>query len=162
MGMVEYVVRSISPKYSTRSTCFNVSNAILLGMVGIYPMIAIDSETQRYAVGTIDKHVVIYDLKTCARLHNLSGHNSMISALSFSADGMTLASFAQQDRMVRFWSCGSTGLWFNSPPRCLKGLIVTDPLNWDLSVPRFLNSLKMEWVGQHRVKITQGNNITTL
>jgi WD40 repeat protein len=97
-------------------------------MVAIYPMVSFDADTQRYAVGSSEKSVVVYDLKTCTRLHTLVGHHTFITAVCFSDDGKTLASFAHEEKLVRFWSCGSTGLWFNSPPRCLRGLVVTDPL----------------------------------
>lgn len=91
-------------------------------------MAAFDSDSQRFAIGT-QKTISIYDLKSCNKIHNLAGHNAAVNAIAFSADGKTLASYASDESLVCFWSCGSQGLWFNSPPRCLKGLVVPETMN---------------------------------
>ena len=106
-----------------------MSNSILMLIVSTYPMASYDVDTQRLAIGTTQKTIIIYDLKSCRRLHVLSGHNAAVDAVSFSSDGKTISSFSSGESLVCFWSCGSSGLWFNSPPRCLKGLVVTESIN---------------------------------
>jgi len=72
-------------------------------------MVTFHQQSQKFAVGTGDGLIVIYDLRTATKWRILEGNAGAIAALSFSPDGNRLASYCAADRSVRTWRCGSEG-----------------------------------------------------
>jgi len=52
--------------------------------------------TQRFAVGTVDALVVIFDVRTATKWRVLEGHEGAINAVTFDGAGQRLASFSAQ------------------------------------------------------------------
>lgn len=70
--LVETIVRSLDPHIPyLRDSCLSSTTKVLHALVKQYPMVTFHQETQRLAVGTQDKVIVIYDLKTATRWHVL-------------------------------------------------------------------------------------------
>jgi hypothetical protein len=59
---------------------------------------------QRFAVGTVDALVVIFDVRTATKWRVLEGHEGAINAITFDGAGQRLASFSAQVALAR--GCG--------------------------------------------------------
>ena len=82
------------------------STAALKEIVRKFPMAAFHQDTQRFAVGTVDALIVIYDLRTATKWRVLEGHEGPISAVTFDAGGHRLATFSGDEGRVRYWEVG--------------------------------------------------------
>lgn len=120
----EVVLRCLEPSDPTlrRQSLMAVTSA-LHQLVQTFPMVAFHQTSQKFAVGTGDGLVVIYDLRTATKWRILEGHSGAIAALAFSKDGSKLGSYSSQDGSVRMWQCSTQGLLgglLGSGGRCLK------------------------------------------
>ena len=96
-------------------------------MLPAYPMMSLYRPSARLAVGGADGLINIYDLKTATRWQAIPAHSSPITALAFSYDGKTLASFSLFEKIVRVWHV--TGSFFSmlgSAPRCTNAFPIGD------------------------------------
>ncbi len=76
---VEVVLRTLDPGHPlVRQALMQHSTAALKEIVRKFPMAAFHQDTQRFAVGTTDALVVIYDLRTATKWRVLEGHECAI------------------------------------------------------------------------------------
>jgi WD40 repeat protein len=125
--LVETVVRSLDPHVPyLRDNCLQAATKVLHALVKQYPMVSFHQETQRLAVGTNDSFVIIFDLKTANKWHQLEGHTGPITAVAFAPNGKMLASYSIEDCEVRFWQTHTSifGI-IGSNPHCLRSYRVS-------------------------------------
>ena len=76
---VEVVLRTLDPGHPlVRQALMQHSTAALKEIVRKFPMTAFHQDTQRFAVGTVDALIVIYDLRTATKWRVLEGHEGPI------------------------------------------------------------------------------------
>ena len=64
-ALVEVIIKTLDPsEASLRKACLKSSTMVLHSLVKRYPMVAFHQHTQRFAVGSSDNIIVIYDLRT--------------------------------------------------------------------------------------------------
>lgn len=120
----EVVLRCLEPSDPSlrRQSLLAVTSA-LHELVQTFPMVAFHQQSQKFAVGTGDGLVVIYDLRTATKWRILEGHTSAVAALAFSLDGSQLGSYSAHDCSIRLWQCSPTGFLggiLGTSGRCLK------------------------------------------
>jgi WD40 repeat protein len=64
-------------------------------------MVSFHQNTQRFAIGTKDKLIIIYDLRTAAKWRILEGHEKPITSLDFDKTGKFIASYSNLDLSIR-------------------------------------------------------------
>jgi len=120
----EVVLRCLEPSDPTlRRTSLIAVTSALHELVKTYPMVAFHQQSQKFAVGTGDGLVIVYDLRTATKWRILEGHTATISALAFSEDGSQLGSYSATDCSIRLWQCASSGFLggiLGSNGRCVK------------------------------------------
>ena len=90
-----------------RKGCLKTSTVALHDLVRRYPMIHFNQETQRFAVGTTEAVVILYDLRTATKWRILEGHTGPVTALAFEHSGEKLASYCGLDTTVRSWQASA-------------------------------------------------------
>lgn len=107
----EVVLRCLEPNDPPlRRQSLQTVTTALHQLVQTFPMVAFHQESQKFAVGTADKLVVVYDLRTATKWRILEGHTGEIAAVAFSKNGLKLASYSA-DNSLRVWQCDSTGFF---------------------------------------------------
>merc|ERR1712228_176982 len=101
--------------------------------------VAFHQPSQKFAVGTGDGLVIVYDLRTATKWRILEGHTGAIAGLAFARDGGQLASYSARDCSVRLWQCSSQGFLgglLGTSGRCLRnqGLPPAAPISGTTSV----------------------------
>lgn len=122
--LTEVVLRCLEPSDPSlrRQSLLAVTSA-LHELVKTFPMVAFHQTSQKFAVGTSDGPIVVYDLRTATKWRILEGHTGAIAALTFSQDGSKLGSYSGQECTVRFWQCNQNGFFgglLGTSGRCLK------------------------------------------
>eukprot|EP00742_Colponemidia_sp_Colp-10_P008079 GILJ01008720.1.p1 GENE.GILJ01008720.1~~GILJ01008720.1.p1 ORF type:complete len:1456 (+),score=203.82 GILJ01008720.1:39-4406(+) len=165
-AVVEAVLRCLDPSEPTlRKACLQASTAALHEMVKRFPMVSFHQQTQRFAVGTVESIIIIYDLRTATKWRILEGHSNSLSALSFSRTGDYLASYSSKDLTVRTWQAGSSGFFggiLGIQGRCLK-LFQLQPLQVDagsISASDFLQNVRLDWVDQKELRLMREDRST--
>ncbi|CAE8735259.1 unnamed protein product, partial [Polarella glacialis] len=120
----EAVLRCLEPSDPTlrRHSLMAVTSA-LHELVNTFPMVDFHQQSQKFAVGTSDGRVVVYDLRTATKWRILEGHTGAVAGLAFAGDGNRLSSYSANDCSVRVWQTGSEGFLgglLGSGKRCLK------------------------------------------
>merc|ERR1719162_404103 len=120
----EVVLRCLEPSDPSlrRQSLLAVTSA-LHELVQTFPMVAFHQPSQKFAVGTGEGIVIVYDLRTATKWRILEGHTGAIAALAFSRDGSQLSSYSARDCSLRLWQCSSTGFLaglMGTSGRCLK------------------------------------------
>lgn len=123
-GFTEAVLRCLEPSDPSlrRQSLLAVTSA-LHELVQTFPMVAFHQTTQKFAVGTADGLVVVYDLRTATKWRILEGHSGAVAALAFSQEGERLGSYSSRDNGVRVWSCSPGGFFgglLGNSGRCLR------------------------------------------
>ena len=75
-----------------------------------YPMTAFHQGKQKFAVGTTQGQVYIYDIRTGTKWRILDGHTGAISAIGFDVSGKHLCSYSATDCTVRVWHITGGGM----------------------------------------------------
>lgn len=120
----EAVLRCLEPSdpQLRRQSLLAVTSA-LHELVQTFPMVAFHQPSQKFAVGTGDGLVIVYDLRTATKWRILEGHTGAIAGLAFARDGGQLASYSARDCSVRLWQCSSQGFLgglLGTSGRCLR------------------------------------------
>ncbi|CAG9332267.1 unnamed protein product [Blepharisma stoltei] len=103
-GIIEVIMRTLDPHSPIiRKNCLEKAGEALKNLVKKLPMVGFSQLTQRLAIGTLDKLIVVYDLKTANQWKVLEGHEGPVSAVEFDKTGKLLASYSSKDGSVRIW-----------------------------------------------------------
>jgi len=159
-AVVEVVVKSLDPsKPLTRKGCLHASTTALHELVKRFSTVAFHQKTQRLAVGTPDKVIIIYDLRTATKWRLFEGHTGSISALSFDADGSILASYSMDEPCLKIWQVGSSGflggiLGLNS--KCLK-TVSLQPLEEQVKLRDVASPCRLHWDATGEFKLRREN-----
>jgi len=121
---VEVILSTLDPAHPlVRQALMQQSTSALKEIVRRFPQAAFHQETQRFAVGTVDALVVIFDVRTATKWRVLEGHDGPVSAVAFDAAGQRLATFSLQEGRIRYWETGNSGpfgLFSNKVSRCVQ------------------------------------------
>lgn len=137
--VVECILRCLEPSDpAMRRALLGDATTVLFELVRVYPMISFNQGGQKIAVGCLNGAIIVYDLRTatkwkilepspCEIQYHSSNQSSSchpsfytsqliipsVTAVEFSPDGATLASYSSADGCVKFWSLGSGGFLSN-------------------------------------------------
>ena len=127
-------------------------------------MISVSPKSQRFAVGTTDSAVIIYDLRTAAKWRVLEGSKGSISAIAFEKDGNgdRIVTYSVAESAVRAWHVGSSGFFggmMGIRGRCVATVNLA-PINnnqpgLSFSDSDILRECKIEW----GIKTASGDQI---
>ena len=135
------------------------STKALHELVKRFPVVAFHQRTQRFAVGTAGKVIIIYDLRTATKWRLLEGHKGMISALAFAPDGNSLASYSIEEKCVKTWQAGSTG-WMGGilglSAKCIKTIAVKK-IDGPIVPQDALLKCRIQWVSPKQLKLRREN-----
>jgi len=110
--ITEGIISCLDPSDpALRRSALTGATSALFQLVKIFPMVVFHQHTQRFAVGTHEGLIIIYDLRTATKWRILEGHKDALSALAFSEDGCQLGSYSIRDRTFRLWQCSSSGFF---------------------------------------------------
>ena len=158
--VVEAVIKSLDPsKPLLRKGCLQASTKALHELVKRFPVVAFHQRTQRFAVGTAGKVIIIYDLRTATKWRLLEGHKGMISALAFAPDGNSLASYSIEEKCVKTWQAGSTG-WMGGilglSAKCIKTIAVKK-IDGPIVPQDALLKCRIQWMSPKQLKLRREN-----
>ncbi|CAG9328926.1 unnamed protein product [Blepharisma stoltei] len=109
-SIVEILMKALNPvNLDLRKYCVRQAGKTLKKLITL-PMVAFCQEKQKLAVGTLDKLIVCYDMKSTSQWKVYQGHEGAVCAIQFSSDGNFLASYSSDDCSVRIWKA-SKGLF---------------------------------------------------
>ncbi|GBE61692.1 WD G-beta repeat-containing protein, putative [Babesia ovata] len=109
--VVVIVVRCLDPSDSSvRMLMLKSATSALFQLVKNFPMAAFYQDTQRFAVGSVSGHVVIYDLRTATKCRILGGDIKGVASLAFSSTGDYIAAYYMDPPCLVIWNCSSSGL----------------------------------------------------
>jgi hypothetical protein len=158
--VVEAVINTLDPsKPLLRKGCLNASTKALHELVRRFSIVAFHQKTQRFAVGTPQKFIIIYDLRTATKWRLLEGHSGSISALCFDDQGKYLSSYSAEELCVKIWLTGSSGFFggiFGLHAKC----IMTKYLHRSNDCVDHLSSItkcRFEWVTSVQLKLRREN-----
>jgi len=108
--VIEVIIKTLDPSESDlRKACLKFSTILLHQLVKRYPMVAFHQNTQRFAVGTVQSVILVYDLRTATKWRILEGHKGPISALAFEPrTGENILSYCASESAVRLWQTGTS------------------------------------------------------
>ena len=163
-AVVEAVIKSLDPsKPLLRKACLQASTKALHELVKRFPVVAFHQRSQRFAVGTSGKLIIIYDLRTATKWRLLEGHQGIISALAFAPDGSSLASYSLEEKCVKTWQAGSSG-WMGGilglSAKCIKTIPLT-PINTPTTAQDALLKCRIQWMSPKQLKLRRENGKLT-
>ncbi|KAJ3372250.1 hypothetical protein GGF31_002108 [Allomyces arbusculus] len=112
--LAEAVVHVLDPATPLREALTTPATATLYDLVRRFPGIAFHGAQQRLAVGGPDGRLVVWDLRTAARIHVVDAAHPPacpVTAVAFSIDGKAVVSYSLADHAVKVWQAPS-GLLF--------------------------------------------------
>ncbi|KAL4468274.1 hypothetical protein ABPG72_015810 [Tetrahymena utriculariae] len=109
---IEIILKSLDPNNPEyRRICHQPATNALQAIFKIYPSISFHQNSQKFAVGTSQNQIFIYDLRTAVKWRVLAGHVGEVKSVSFDNSGKHIASFSSEDFILRIWKVGSTGFF---------------------------------------------------
>lgn len=151
--VVEAALRPLDPSVpSLREGSLGASTSALRELVRRYPMVHFNQPTQRLAVGTVEGVVLLYDVRTATKWRILQGHGAPVTSVSIAPAGDLVASYCAEERVIRWWSTGSSGLFgfLGLSGNCLGESAV------DVEMPIGAR-VQIEWASPHSVGLTCNN-----
>jgi len=126
------------------------------GLAEIFPalcrfnMVSYCNQSRRLAVGGTNGQIAFYELRS-SRCQLVPAHSAAITALSFSPDGKTLASYASSDSKIHFWQIGSSLLGMLSGSiKCTKSYS-TVALPPEATSAQLLKLVRLVWINHKNV-----------
>jgi WD40 repeat protein len=118
--------------------------------------------SQRFAVGTVESQIIIYDLRTATKWRVLEGTEGAVSAVAFEKEGERMASYCASEHAVRIWATRSPGLFGNL--LTIRGTFLAsiqlqklkDNAPEDIAV---LKECRLEWVGPTELRLRRETGI---
>jgi len=164
---VESVMKTLDPSESeVRKACLKYSTILLHQLVKRFPMVSFHQKSQRFAVGTIEAIILVYDLRTATKWRILEGHAGPISALNFNPDdGEVLVSYSAQESAIRLWRTEAGTSFFGGllgiHGSCIKSIPLTRlELTGPATAEDIVNNCSLNWTrliredGKTRVPLT--------
>ena len=140
-----------------RRGCLKACTKGLHELVKRFPMTSFHKDTQRFAVGTIEAVIIIYDLRTATKWRVLEGHRSPVVALAFSPNGSQLGSYSSEEATVRSWDTGRSGFFgdiLSIQGRCLKEVKLQRTKQPGSAVD-VLKHCDFSWIAKRRVALAR-------
>nr|CCA27543.1 conserved hypothetical protein [Albugo laibachii Nc14] len=112
-AVVDILMTCLDPtKAERRRKCMEKCMAAVCALVERFPMVDFHRSTQRFAHGTMEAEVIVYDFRSGSKWRVFEGHGAAVSAVCFRPDGNVIASYAAREARI---------LWWNSAPATLLG-----------------------------------------
>jgi WD40 repeat protein len=173
--------------YRVRKASVEPVTEIFKNLNKFYPMTAFHQNRQKFAIGSTQGQVIIYDVRSGTKWRILDGHTGPISAVGFDASGKYVCSYSATDSTVRVWhltgggvpgvtavvvsSQSSTtssllgGLLGSTGGKCVQikqlGQIDTDMISVGIKHPFCLNQrihgVKIRWTSETDVLLVREN-----
>ena len=143
---------------AVRRGCLRACTKGLHELVKRFPMASFHKETQRFAVGTVDAVVTIYDLRTATKWRVLEGHTAAVVAASFGPSGSMLVSYSAEEGSIRSWDAGSGGFFgslLGLEGRCLKEVKLQRARGPRASTSDILKQCGIEWIGKRELCLSR-------
>ena len=96
--------------YRVRKASVEPVTEIFKNLNKFYPMTAFHQNRQKFAIGSTQGQVIIYDVRSGTKWRILDGHTGPISAVGFDASGKYVCSYSATDSTVRVWHVTSGGV----------------------------------------------------
>lgn len=153
--IVEILMKTLDPHDAAfRRQCFPTSSAVLQQLVRRFPMCAFHQTSQRFALGTLESTILVYDVRTATKLKVLDGSDcGPCSALAFDHTGEKIASYSSCEHCVRVWTTHA-GFFDNFHVR--GTLLAKHPLvrlETKPNVQQTIRSCRLSWDQLHEVKL---------
>ena len=105
------VLPSLDPMdYRVRKSSVGPVTDLFKTLNKFYPMTAFHQNRQKFALGTTQGQVIIFDVRSGTKWRILDGHTGAISAIGFDASGKYLCSYSATDCTARVWHITSGGV----------------------------------------------------
>ncbi|KAK9721558.1 hypothetical protein K7432_003301 [Basidiobolus ranarum] len=102
--LTEAIIKSLDPRDpKMRKALLKEGTAGLHEIVKTYPSVAFHGDSQKFAVGTNEGVVVIYDLRTATRWQVLEGFTRPVTVISISNDGKYIAAYSREESYIFLW-----------------------------------------------------------
>lgn len=96
--------------YRVRKSSVEPVTELFRDLNKLFPMTAFHQAKQKFAVGTTQGQVCIYDVRSGTKWRILDGHTGPISAVGFDASGKYVCSYSATDCTARVWHLTSGGV----------------------------------------------------
>ena len=96
--------------YRLRKTSIQPTSEVFKSMNRRFPMTAFHQNRQKFAIGSTQGQVFVYDIRSATKWRILDGHTGAISAVGFDPSGKHLCSYSATDCTVRVWYLASGGV----------------------------------------------------
>jgi len=96
--------------YRLRKTSIQPVCELFKSMNKQFPMTAFHQTRQKFAIGSTQGQVFVYDIRSASKWRILDGHTGAISAIGFDPSGKHLCSYSATDCTVRVWFLASGGV----------------------------------------------------
>ena len=121
-----------------------------------YPMTGFHQNKQKFALGTTQGQVVVYDIRSGTKWRVLEGHTGAISAVGFDISGKYLCSYSATDNTVRVWHMPGSLLGAGGGGKCItvKQLGETDTgessnrIKHPFDLNYRINGVKIRWTSE--------------
>jgi len=154
---------------AVRRGCLRACTKGLHEIVKRFPMASFHKETQRFAVGTVDAALTIYDLRTATKWRVLEGHSAAVVAASFGPTGSVLVSYSAEEGSgcgcLRSWDAGNSGFFgglLGLEGRCLKEIKLQRVARARTATSDVLKQCGIAWIGKRELCLSRedGSQIT--
>lgn len=111
--------------------------------------------SQRFAVGTIDATILVYDLRTATKWRVLDATDGAIAAIAFDKSGDRVVSYSAQGKSLRVWTNKSPGMFgglLTLRGTCLVQLPL-DLLEVQPTESCILKDCRLEWTAPAEVRL---------
>jgi WD40 repeat protein len=89
--------------YRTRKSSVDHVTDLFKTLNRLFPMTTFHQNRQKFALGTTQGQVVIYDVRSATKWRILDGHTGAISAVGFDYSGKNVCTYSATDCTVRVW-----------------------------------------------------------
>ena len=86
-----------------------------------FPMTSFHQGKQKFAIGSTQGQVIVFDIRSATKWRILDGHTGAISAVGFDQTGKYLCSYSATDCTVRVWHITGGGVTGVSGPTVIHG-----------------------------------------
>jgi hypothetical protein len=96
--------------YRLRKISIQPTTEVFKSMNKLFPMTAFHQNRQKFAIGSTQGQVFVYDIRSATKWRVLDGHTGAISAVGFDPSGKHICTYSATDCTVRVWFLASGGV----------------------------------------------------